>query len=783
MNIFELAASKNTAKLNETLNPTIWTKHEHLKNAVKDQILVGAEEYCAYLGLTEAQVNDIVVSGDNASFKYTNESTIDVVVVADLDPDPTFREFFNEHKYKYNGQHQVRVDGHLVQFYVQPADEQFINNGSYSLLRESWVQIPKRTITEDTVSKLQALDLAARPRPQVKKKKKVVQEAIIVTYGFGSDFLDEVGVTPDGVSASTCQFANEEDLNEVGITPDGTNASTCEFANEEVVPTTSVKEEIVQDFVEFCADQLGLEREPNLRIKRDPEWSKRAKTFGRYNPGTNQLEVSLSNRHIMDILRTIAHELTHQHQHEREDVPDHAGETGSEWENEANARAGILMRDYGHSHPELFDHSDELDEGWKNWAAAGLATAALAGAPQAHGQSIQQGLGAIQNIGTAVNTFKGVNWNAMLRSEAGTALYNFILANGGNPNSQNQSSLYQWQKQMQMDQSAQQRQQAQPTQQATTPTTSMYGDQLSQHNARQGVNEATAKSQFNKCYQTAQKLFQQAEKKNLNPVLYQVADYKGDGSQADEAWLKVPQEYWQHYITVVDNVVLDPTARQFGPDKAEKYSIAELQNRWNQIYQILPKETFKESSGYIPTAAQADDPRFEMALTADVRPGATGRAANAFLLNTDAQGHPQQLRADGMVERMIEELELYKKQTIKEDTAISLLKLPKYHKGEDELAKYVPERLTHQFALDPNKWESTFFSLTNKDPRKLKFYGPKKVEIVPGTLIGDMAIANQFYRATTAETKAQFAKQYQETLKPYTGDVTGYRFPELLIPR
>lgn len=423
MNIFELAASKNTVKLNKSLNPTIWTKHEHLKNAVKDQILVGAEEYCSYLGLTEAQVKDIVISGENASFKYTNNSDIDVVVVAELDPDPTFREFFNEHKYKYNGQHQVKVDGHLVQFYVQPSDESFINNGSYSVLRESWVQIPKRQLVEDTVSKLKALDLQARPKPQVKKKKKVVKEAIIVTYGFGSDFLDEVGVTPDGVSASTCMFANEEELehlDEVGITPDGTNASTCEFANEDAGASN---EDIVKDFVEFCADQLGLEREPQLRIKRDPEWSKRAKTFGRYNPSTNDLEVSLSNRHIMDILRTIAHELTHQHQHEREDVPEHAGETGSEWENEANARAGILMRDYGHSHPELFS-----------------------------------------------------------------------------------------------------------------------------------------------------------------------ADM-----------------------------------------------------------------TLSESSGYIPTAAEAHDPRFEMALTNDVRPGAIGKAANAFLLNTDSQGHPQELRPDGMVARMMNE--------------------------------------------------------------------------------------------------------------------------------
>jgi hypothetical protein len=58
----------------------------------------------------------------------------------------------------------------------------------------------------------------------------------------------------------------------------------------------------------------------------------------------------------MDVLRTVAHELTHKHQHEREgeQMGADAGETGSPYENEANARAGVLMRDYGRLHPEYF---------------------------------------------------------------------------------------------------------------------------------------------------------------------------------------------------------------------------------------------------------------------------------------------------------------------------------------------------------------------------------------------------------------------------------------------
>ena len=117
------------------------------------------------------------------------------------------------------------------------------------------------------------------------------------------------------------------------------------------------------------------------------------------------------------------------------------------------------------------------------------------------------------------------------------------------------------------------------------------------------------------------------------------------------------------------------------------------------------------------------------------------------------------------------------------DTAISLARLGKFHPGADTLAEFVPERATAQYALHPDKWESTFYSLTNKDSRKLKYYGPKEVSIPAGTLVGDMAIANQFYRAKTTEEKQQYAEAYKASLQPYPVDVSEYRMPELLMPR
>jgi hypothetical protein len=115
--------------------------------------------------------------------------------------------------------------------------------------------------------------------------------------------------------------------------------------------------------------------------------------------------------------------------------------------------------------------------------------------------------------------------------------------------------------------------------------------------------------------------------------------------------------------------------------------------------------------------------------------------------------------------------------------AIHLKKLGKFFKQDDPLQVYVPERKNMTYALHPDKWESTFYSLTNKDPKKLKHYSPKKLDIPPGTLVGDMAHANKFYRAKTDEEKAKHAKAYRDSLKPYPVNISEYKFPELLIPK
>ena len=113
---------------------------------------------------------------------------------------------------------------------------------------------------------------------------------------------------------------------------------------------------ILLDFVRFAAEHLELKTLPKFDFVFDSKQSVERKSFGGYMPGAEHISITVKNRHINDICRTLAHELVHYKQdlnNELED--DEAGATGSPQENEANAEAAVILRNWGKQHPEYFD--------------------------------------------------------------------------------------------------------------------------------------------------------------------------------------------------------------------------------------------------------------------------------------------------------------------------------------------------------------------------------------------------------------------------------------------
>jgi hypothetical protein len=126
-----------------------------------------------------------------------------------------------------------------------------------------------------------------------------------------------------------------------------------ELLNESLDKKSTYK--ILLDFIRFAAEDLELNRLPKFDFKFNSDVSVERKSFGGYAPGDKHIDVTVVNRHIMDVCRTLAHELVHYKQDLDNQLEDEdAGATGSPQENEANARAAVIMRNWGKKHPNLF---------------------------------------------------------------------------------------------------------------------------------------------------------------------------------------------------------------------------------------------------------------------------------------------------------------------------------------------------------------------------------------------------------------------------------------------
>ncbi len=602
MNITELDNYRlsDAIKFHDRLNPRLWNESEHLRPEVKAKLLEIAADFQEFLGVADLDVKDITVSGSNAAYNYTPSSDIDLHLVVDLpeaDRSEVFRELFDAKKYQYNDMHNIQIGGFDVELYVQDPSQEHHSQGIYSLMSNNWVSVPKRRKPEiDDVSvRSKAEDLAARIDDAVKsndyqriadlhKKIKTMRQTGLeqqgeygsdnlafkvlrnqgyikklidtrnaardaelslqerkkkkkkVRYGFGGYWYPGFGFGGEGegggdgggesMREDNTGMAQGSTVGDDGAksTWDGVSPDTQGFLSED----GRDHENIVHDFIKDTASRLGIKRLPRIEMHRDPEWSQENKSFGMYKPELHELHVSLGNRHLLDILRTTAHELAHCSQHQRESLPDDAGDTGSEYENEAHAIAGIVMRDYADAHPELFMRQ-EIDEGVMSRAGAAAALAAAVAMtpaqaqdylPQDQQQQVQQQgqLNPVQvlNIARTLYRLKHNVTRAGAEEELNQEFKNYLRAQQGDPGAQNQSRVWQIQ---------QRRQQAQQ-----------------------------------------------------------------------------PQQPW--------------TGNQY------------------------QREGVQESSGYIPTEKQKNDPRFVMALSPDVRPGATGKNANKMALKTDSQGKP-----------------------------------------------------------------------------------------------------------------------------------------------
>ena len=118
-------------------------------------------------------------------------------------------------------------------------------------------------------------------------------------------------------------------------------------------PITRIQfDAILKRFLVFLKRELNLTIDIPYILIDDVDFSKKNMAFGMMT-NNGVIYISIVNRHPIDILRTLAHEFVHCKQSIKGSTM--KSNPGSPAENQANAKAGEIMRKYGHLHPELFD--------------------------------------------------------------------------------------------------------------------------------------------------------------------------------------------------------------------------------------------------------------------------------------------------------------------------------------------------------------------------------------------------------------------------------------------
>lgn len=113
------------------------------------------------------------------------------------------------------------------------------------------------------------------------------------------------------------------------------------------------KVELFKKFIIFCLNYLGIDQPTNIFLT--GERGGPITTTASYNPTTKETWVYAKDRNfLIDVSRSLAHELTHMKQDIDGKIEENSGQDGTDCENEANATAGVIMRKFGRLHPEIF---------------------------------------------------------------------------------------------------------------------------------------------------------------------------------------------------------------------------------------------------------------------------------------------------------------------------------------------------------------------------------------------------------------------------------------------
>lgn len=114
------------------------------------------------------------------------------------------------------------------------------------------------------------------------------------------------------------------------------------------------KKQTLDTFVKFVKNELELKTVPSVSIQNNRDGLKTTANYD-YTKENKIIRVTGKNRALVDVLRSIAHEMVHHKQFEQGRLKVQPPDIGGEIEDEANAKAGQFIKMYAKEDPSIYN--------------------------------------------------------------------------------------------------------------------------------------------------------------------------------------------------------------------------------------------------------------------------------------------------------------------------------------------------------------------------------------------------------------------------------------------
>lgn len=142
-------AVRRVLRTEDDLEPNIWQMKggkPQLRRSVRERLMSIAQDFWDGLEKGNAKLVDVILTGSCAGYRWSPSSDLDLHLVVQFADVADYEElvggYFKARSGAWNSEHDIELEGHPVEIYVQDVNEIHWFNGLFSLMQDKWLFPP-----------------------------------------------------------------------------------------------------------------------------------------------------------------------------------------------------------------------------------------------------------------------------------------------------------------------------------------------------------------------------------------------------------------------------------------------------------------------------------------------------------------------------------------------------------------------------------------------------------------------------------------------------------------